>query len=323
VSTPPLSAPARDEFASTDVAEVREFLDKVYGWRVGVQRLGTPGHPLTVSSTDAGLVASAHGHAPGDLSYRVTGADYVVVDTLYRGTVELEPGHGIERYVGGDVFLANHPGANFVSRTHDVDVLATTFPSALLTEAAGLDPDHPVDPVEFRCYTPSRRAARRWRAVSWFVDDLLNNSEAAAAPLVIGSAARLLAATALATFPTTLLDGGDTTERADATPDTLRRATAFIDSNAGTDIGLADIAAAAYATPRAVQYAFRRHRGTSPMAYLRRVRLAAAHHDLQAADPSYETITSIAAAWGFPHPGRFAAQYRAVYGQTPSTTLQS
>ena len=104
----------------------------------------------------------------------------------------------------------------------------------------------------------------------------------------------------------------------------MRRAIAFIDTNASTDVDLADIAAAAYVSPRALQYAFQRHLGTTPMAYLRRVRLDAAHHQLQAADPTRgDTVTAIAARWGFAHLGRFAAAYHRTYGQPPSTTLHN
>jgi AraC-like DNA-binding protein len=322
VSIPSPVAPERTEFATTDMAEAREVLDHCYRWRLTVQRPGTPGSPLSVFNTTAGLLASARGHAPGDLSYQVRGEDFVVIDTLYQGTFELEHGDRIDRYGPGDVFIANQPGAEFRSKTHDIDVLTTTLPSALFTEVADTHPDHAGAAVEFTSYTPITGRGQRWRDVARFVDDLLGDPDAAA-PLVIGTAARLLAATALSTFPNTLLDGEDTTEHADATPETLRRALAFIDSHAGADIGLADIAAAAYATPRAVQYAFRRHCDTTPTTYLRQVRLAHTHRDLQAADPIRETVTSIAAAWGFAHPGRFAGAYRQAYGQAPSTTLHT
>ncbi|MFB9895286.1 helix-turn-helix domain-containing protein [Planobispora takensis] len=39
-------------------------------------------------------------------------------------------------------------------------------------------------------------------------------------------------------------------------------------------------------SPRAVQYAFRRHLGTTPTGYLRRARPERAHRDLQAAGPA-------------------------------------
>lgn len=68
-------------------------------------------------------------------------------------------------------------------------------------------------------------------------------------------------------------------------PPGLQRSVAFIHENADSDIGLAEIAAAANLTPRAVQYMYRRHLGVTPLEYLRRVRLDLAHRDLQAATP--------------------------------------
>ena len=69
-------------------------------------------------------------------------------------------------------------------------------------------------------------------------------------------------------------------------PPILRRAVAFIQDNADADIGLEDIAAAVNVSPRSVQYAFRRHLSTTPLEYLRRVRLDRAHRELKAADPA-------------------------------------
>jgi transcriptional regulator GlxA family with amidase domain len=105
-------------------------------------------------------------------------------------------------------------------------------------------------------------------------------------------------------------------------PPLLRRAVAFIQDNAQTDIGLRDIAAAVGVTPRSVQYTFRRHLGTTPLEYLRRVRLDRAHRDLQLADPSVDTVTAIAGRWGFSHAGRFSIAYRQVFGTKPSRTLR-
>jgi AraC-like DNA-binding protein len=73
---------------------------------------------------------------------------------------------------------------------------------------------------------------------------------------------------------------------------------------------------------RAVQLAFRRHMDTTPMTYLRRVRLDHAHRELMAADPAEQTVTGIAYRWGFPSPSRFATYYRDVYGVLPGRTLR-
>lgn len=143
-----------------------------------------------------------------------------------------------------------------------------------------------------------------------------------AQPLVAGSAGRLLAATLLTAFPNTTLTDPTIEDRHDSHPDVLRRAIAFIEDHADQDISVADVAAAARVTIRALQYAFRRHRGSTPMSYLREVRIQQAHEDLVAADPTTGvTVTEIAARWGFFHPGRFARHYRAVYGLPPHQTL--
>lgn len=103
-------------------------------------------------------------------------------------------------------------------------------------------------------------------------------------------------------------------------PSALRKAVAFIEAEATRPIRLADIATAAGIGGRALQYDFVRHYHTTPMRYLRSVRLARAHRDLQTADSNRETVASIAARWGFSSPGRFAAQYRSVYGRAPRVT---
>jgi transcriptional regulator GlxA family with amidase domain len=73
---------------------------------------------------------------------------------------------------------------------------------------------------------------------------------------------------------------------------------------------------------RSLQEGFRRYKGTSPMAYLREVRLARAHEDLRRMDHPATSVSDVAHRWGFLHLGRFAADYRAKYGVSPSQTLR-
>jgi transcriptional regulator GlxA family with amidase domain len=88
-------------------------------------------------------------------------------------------------------------------------------------------------------------------------------------------------------------------------------------------ITVSDVADAACVGPRALQLAFSRHLGMTPKAYVRRVRLEAAHRELQAADPTAgDTVAAIALRWGFPKPDRFAAAYRTEFGVLPSHTLR-
>jgi AraC-like DNA-binding protein len=171
-------------------------------------------------------------------------------------------------------------------------------------------------------YRPvSAAAARTWTSTADHVTRQLADDDAAASPLVLGSAARLLAAGVLATFPNNAASGPHREKSGDAHPQTVQRAVTFIDAHAAQDIAIVDIAAAAFVTARAVQLAFRRHLDTTPLAYLRRIRLERAHADLLAADPARTTVTAVAYRWGFPSPSRFTADYRQTYGITPSRTL--
>jgi transcriptional regulator GlxA family with amidase domain len=67
---------------------------------------------------------------------------------------------------------------------------------------------------------------------------------------------------------------------------------------------------------------FRRRLDSTPLRYLREVRLHYAHEDLLIANRRQDTVTAIAARWGFMHTGRFAVVYRQTYGHSPHTTLR-
>ncbi|PKW11718.1 transcriptional regulator, AraC family [Streptomyces sp. 1222.5] len=74
---------------------------------------------------------------------------------------------------------------------------------------------------------------------------------------------------------------------------------------------------------RWLQEVFRRQTGTTPMGYLREVRMERVRDELLRADPAATTVSDVAYRWGFGHLGRFADKYRARFGELPSQTLRS
>ncbi len=108
-------------------------------------------------------------------------------------------------------------------------------------------------------------------------------------------------------------------EKTAAAPFTVKRAEAFIRDNASQAICLADIAQAADAPARTLLDGFRRFRQTSPMAFLRDIRLDRVRQRLLNADGS-TTITTIALEEGFSHLGRFSREYAKRFGEKPSET---
>jgi AraC-like DNA-binding protein len=86
-----------------------------------------------------------------------------------------------------------------------------------------------------------------------------------------------------------------------------------------TTVGLAT---ELHLSARALQAGFKREVGMAPMAYLRMVRLRRAYAALREANPAENTVQAVALSLGLLHQGRFAASYRALFGETPSETLR-
>ena len=183
-----------------------------------------------------------------------------------------------------------------------------------------------IDPADLRFHTltpVSPALARRWRALTGFVHRMLSVDGAILdSPLIRAHLTDMVAVTALAVFPNSTMTAERTPGAGRVAPGALRRAVTYLDEHADQPVTLDGVAEAAGVTPRALQAAFRQHYSTTPMNYLRRVRLEGAHRDLQAASPGPESVTAVAYRWGFSSPSRFAAYYREAYGVLPSRTLR-
>ncbi len=100
----------------------------------------------------------------------------------------------------------------------------------------------------------------------------------------------------------------------------LAQIEAWIEQHLGEPFGVEDLAAVADISARSVQITFRQWHGCTPMQFVLRRRLQRARELLQKAEPQ-TTVTSVAAECGVFQFGRFAAQYRARFGEKPSETL--
>lgn len=155
--------------------------------------------------------------------------------------------------------------------------------------------------------------------VSYIGDTFDSSPDIVEHPLVEAALVDSVLALALASF--TLGDADDSLTSGTMSG-ALKRATAFMAENLESPITTIEIAEAARMSPRGLQALFQRELWTTPMAYLRHLRLAAARTDLLAADPATADVGSIAARWGFAHLSRFATTYRSEFGENPSATLR-
>jgi AraC-like DNA-binding protein len=259
-----------------------------------------------------------------DMRYAVEPLGRVCLMRLHSGRwVENRTAGVTESFRPGDVALLATADQPYRGRLAHADYTLTLFDPKLFDRIAATESPH-AGGVRLTGHRPvSPGAAAQLRRSLDFVHELLTDPIAAQAQLLVGAAERLVAGGALTAFPNNAVDDPSAADRNDAHTDTLRRAIAFIEANPHRDIAVRDIAAAAYVGVRAVQLAFRRHLDTTPMAYLRGVRLDCAHRDLLAADPARTTVAAVARRWGFANSGRFAGAYRSAHNCTPGQTLHS
>jgi len=85
---------------------------------------------------------------------------------------------------------------------------------------------------------------------------------------------------------------------------------------------LAELCAATGASERTLRASCHEHLGMGPMRYLWLRRMHSAHRALVRADPAIITVTEVATNHGFWELGRFAVEYRKLFGETPSASLR-
>jgi AraC-like DNA-binding protein len=95
----------------------------------------------------------------------------------------------------------------------------------------------------------------------------------------------------------------------------------LIDAHPDQPLTLVDMTRVAGVGARALQAGFRETVGMAPLAYLRKVRLDRVRAEL-AGTAGERSVTDVALRWGFSHLGRFAGQYRAQFGESPSETVR-
>lgn len=319
-----LHSPQRSAIRTSDREEVQGFLSAAYDTAVQVEfgdHAPPDGLSYSHSRTAVGLFATEIIDQQGVVRASAAHLEPAVVYLPQRGRVECHL-HSCNAGAGpGDVLLAQCTDG--LLRTHQIDSTsrAVVLHQTLLIEAAAAES---LSFIRFTGHRPiSAAAAQAFRYATEFVCDTVLSDDDKATPLVLAAAGRLLASAALAAFPSTVVqvNGNDDLSR-HASPLTLRRAIDFIDENAHNDIGVSDIAATVYLTPRTVQYMFRRYLDLTPTEYLRKVRLERAQRDLIEMDRASTTVAATAARWGFAHTGRFAVQYRQMFGESPHETLR-
>jgi len=102
----------------------------------------------------------------------------------------------------------------------------------------------------------------------------------------------------------------------------IKRACEMVEAHSGVSIRIDDLAVAAGVSVRTLNYAFREQMGVSPQQFVRAYKLNTARIALLSAGTVSVRISDIAARLGVWEWGRFSFDYRRLFGELPSETLQ-
>jgi AraC-like DNA-binding protein len=311
------------QFSTTDPDRASEYLSERYR----SQRCRAAGAPFRLEAISSTYCSATFGRVrlTGRSCAEVDEEDTVVIARVTAGKMDV----GNELRAGsGDTVL--FPRRAYTSWSEDLECQLVALPGDYLRSVAS----QLTGARDLRFLGPrplSSESANHWVATTRYLETNLTGTN----PLMAAGAFHALAAAVVADFPNTAnfsITAPSSRPPGLPKPVTLRRAAEFIHANVDRRLTLAEVATAASVSPRALQYAFRRHFGTTPMEYHRLARLEAAHRELlrpghgtaagTSAAVAGPTVTGIAAKWGFLNAGRFSGFYTRVYGVNPSETLR-
>lgn len=169
-----------------------------------------------------------------------------------------------------------------------------------------------VFPVRFQAHQHTS-----WQLMMRYVVDCARHSQAILnSPLLLAQLEQLVVTTFLDLHPPVQAKKPRRLDK--VPPKAIRLAEQYLHEHADQPIRLEQLATLAQISVRSLHAGFQEYCGISPMQYLRQIRLERARADLT--QTTQDSITDIALRWGFMHLGRFSAEYKRRFGETPSQT---
>jgi AraC-like DNA-binding protein len=102
----------------------------------------------------------------------------------------------------------------------------------------------------------------------------------------------------------------------------VERACRYIDSRLSKPISLGELSKHCGVGIRTLEYGFRQFYDTTPIGFIKSQRLTRTHTALMEPKAQATSINKLARRAGFTHMGQFCQDYRALFGESPSMTLQ-
>jgi AraC-like DNA-binding protein len=245
----------------------------------------------------------------------------LLVTTAIHGSAAIASRGDVFRAGVGETLIAHGEDAPTFVYAPDTEVLKLRFDRRRLEKFAARIAGHDGSaPLHFDTAMTAPGAAPRWLALVRYLLVTLNGATSLSAPELASMEEHLML---------TLLNIQPHNYHAEPAPRPslaarqFRAATDFIAHNAGRQLALDDIAAAAHCSIRTLARVFAAAGEVAPMQYVQRLRLAAIRSELESPAAASRTIAEIAYNGGFHHLGEFNRQYRLSFGETPTATRQA
>lgn len=318
-----LCAPERLLFSSHDLDEVRSMVGRVM-----------KPHQLQLCGRTERLSARMHHHSLGDLS---------ISRLRYGASVQINPGplenfFLIQMPLAGSATIQSG-GCRIESDTHLASVLSPDDDTQMQWHA-GNDQlllrlsrslvertligylGHPLDrPLRFELGFRWRDNAPWCSTLSYLMACAVQHPHLHLDhhKLVLSQMEQLCASVLLSNHPHNHTDTAPS-RRSTVLPRHVRRAQDFMQAHAHEPITVDQLAAVAGVSARSLYAGFREFLQTSPMHYLRDLRMERARTELLSGEST--SVAGVALRWGFAHMGRFGLDYKKRYGESPSQTLR-
>lgn len=313
--------------------ELFSVADPVVAAQLGAPFLGR--HRFLVRDGEARLTATLHARVVGpvtlahltlggaaDVVLQASAARVLVLEPVQEGTVVVQEGHASFEISPGEAAVIQRGRPVTLRSPGGSHRLVGIEERALLVHLGrllGRGVDRPL--VFDRRLLTGGAASTRWRlAVELLLAELFDRTS------LLGSG---IGSDQLEEFLMSSLLYGHGSSYTDALrqPDPAERraltvARSFIEANLSDRLTLETVAASAGISVRTLQASFRSELRTTPTTYIKSRRLDRAHGDLCDIGAPVGTVTDVATRWGITHLGRFAAEYRSRYGESPSQTLR-
>ena len=310
--------PIRLRCVTTDPDVVNEQLSRAYAGAVIHPLRDDPAFVYRQDVDGDAELALGRFHFRGQGQVRLVLEDRVTVSLPRSGTHRWEiNGHR------GTGLAVKQPHQDYQAALEFLSLDTVDLSLATLARTARTAYGNESLPVVFTAPGPvSAQMAAYWQTTQAFVHRALTDPEIASVPMLRAELVRRMTVATLEAFPL----AGDPQARREtvaARQAAYTRAVQFMHAAVSLPITVEDVARHAHLSTVELTRTFRAHADTTPGAYLRGLRLAAAHQDLVGGDPTAgDTVAAIAARWGFAHPGDFARRHRQAYGQNPAHTLR-